>query len=105
MGLNIINLYIKFRLIKRARGRVSFKAVAELILNIQGLIKLCAPQRKMPVHMMKKMAPNPAKTEAKVAATSSFTRLLCSLGLLTRYLKPIVIRMLHAKANDIPLDQ
>jgi hypothetical protein len=43
----------------------------------------------MPVHIIKKIAPNPANIEPNVAAMISFTRLLCSLGLLTRYLKDV----------------
>ncbi len=33
-------------------------------------------QRKMPVHMIKKTAPNPANTEANKAAVISLTKLL-----------------------------
>ena len=42
--------------------------------------------RKMPVHMIRKMAPKPAKIDPNTAAKSSLVKLLCSLGLLTKYL-------------------
>lgn len=40
--------------------------------------------KKIPVHMIKNIVPNPANIEPKTAAINSFTRLLCSLGLFTR---------------------
>ncbi len=56
----------------------------------------------MPVHIIKKIAPNPANIDPNVAAMSSFTRLLCSLGLLTRYLKDITWFMIRDNLHDEP---
>ena len=44
------------------------------------------PHRNIPVHMMKKIRPNPAKIEPNTADKISFVKLLFSLGLFTRYL-------------------
>lgn len=40
----------------------------------------------MPVHIIRKIAPKPANMDPRVAPISSLARLLCALGLLTKYL-------------------
>ena len=54
----------------------------------------------MPVHIIRKMVPNPANTDANTAPTTSLASDLCSFGLFTRYLEIRVIEGLHDEPGE-----
>ena len=59
------------------------KDLIKTIYTLRRVIRLLL-QRKMPVHIMKKIRPNPAKMDPNTAPRSSLVKDLFSLGLFTK---------------------